>query len=765
MKQRIISLKLLSLSIFVALFSLIPLANATPDFEPVYNPKLEISKIAESINIDGNLSEAAWSKAVKASNFAERRPGDGTLPAVKTEVFITYDDEKLYVSFNCYDDPKSIRATMAQRDQYDSDDQVGIMLDTYGEASWAYQFWVNPYGVQKDLLWSSIGGEDEGFDLIWESAAQFTPEGYSVEIAIPFSSLRFPNKDVQSWKIDFGRSRPRESDYQYSWSAVNRDNDCWPCQWGTVEGIANVKSGKGVELLPTLIGYQSGQLNDINDPTTDFNNENVDGELSISGKYSISSDLLVEGAYNPDFSQIEADAAQIDVNSAFALFYPERRPYFQEGSDLFRTLFNSFYTRTINDPQFTGKFTGRMSNNSFVFLTALDENTAYIIPFDQTSGFVFPGKSLVNVFRGLHTYGDNSQLGLLVSDRRFENDGSNSVIAIDGDIRFTQTLSADFQFIGTHVDEGENLDITSNFDGVTFDNGTKTAVFDGESFYGHAFITRLKRFGRSFVLLTDYNQVSPSYRTEIGFDPTINYRNASTFIGYNFYPQKGLVNQIRPQMYVSKRWGFDGKMRNEGLNLETYGRLNFAQTEFTVGAYYYSENWRGKRFDNLWQGRIQTEAQLSNALGAGLEVIYGTSFARFATDTDGSLGVRSNETSVHTYFTIKPVDRIIIEPDINYIRSTDVISGEELFDGYIARSRIRYQANKELSLRLVVQYNDFEEQWDIDPLLTYRISPFTVFYLGSTLDYRNYTVGPNDEKDLSLSARQFFMKLQYSFQI
>jgi hypothetical protein len=265
--------------------------------------------------------------------------------------------------------------------------------------------------------------------------------------------------------------------------------------------------------------------------------------------------------------------------------------------------------------------------------------------------------------------------------------------------------------------------------------------------------------------LLDYNQVSPTYRTQVGFDPTINYRNASSFIGYNFYPQSGLLNQIRPQIYATKRWGFDGQMRSEGVNLETFGRMNYAQTQFTVGAYYYSENWRGKKFENLWTGRIFTESQLSNALGIGLDVHYGQSFARFAQDTDGSLGVKSNETSVHAYFTIKPIDRLIIEPDIDYIRNTDAATGEEIFDGYIARSRLRYQANKELSLRLVVQYNDFSEQWDIDPLLTYRVSPFTVFYLGSTLDYRNYNIGPNDQKDLTLSSRQFFMKLQYSFQI
>ena len=118
-------------------------------------------------------------------------------------MYITYDNENLYVAFDCHDDPADIRATMCQRDQFYGDDAVCLLIDTYGDAAWAYEFFVNPYGVQKDYLWSSIGGEDRGYDLIWESAAQITETGYQVEMAIPFASLRFPNKDVQSWKMDF----------------------------------------------------------------------------------------------------------------------------------------------------------------------------------------------------------------------------------------------------------------------------------------------------------------------------------------------------------------------------------------------------------------------------------------------------------------------------------------------------------------------------------------------------------------------------------
>ena len=168
---------------------------------------------------------------------------------------ITYDDKNLYVAFVCTDDPSAVRATMCQRDQFQGDDAVVVLLDTYGDATWAYEFFVNPYGVQKDYLWTNIVGEDPGYDLVWNSAAQITPSGYQVEMSIPFSSIRFPNRDVQTWKMDFWRSHPRESYHQYSWAAYDRNEQCWPCQWGTVNGIRNVRPGKGIEILPSMVAY------------------------------------------------------------------------------------------------------------------------------------------------------------------------------------------------------------------------------------------------------------------------------------------------------------------------------------------------------------------------------------------------------------------------------------------------------------------------------------------------------------------------------
>ncbi|RKX26016.1 MAG: hypothetical protein DRP45_04560, partial [Candidatus Zixiibacteriota bacterium] len=193
------------------LFAVIAQAVQADDtFVPVYHPSMNVTKAAGDISIDGKLDDPGWQGAARADNFAEHNPGDQTKPPVETIAYITYDDGNLYVSFICYDDPSTIRASLCERGRLWNDDNVGFFLDTYGDAAWAYTLNVNPYGVQADAMWTPTG-QDGGFDLIWESAGMITDSGYQVEMAIPFAALRFPNKDIQTWRVDFWRNHPRES--------------------------------------------------------------------------------------------------------------------------------------------------------------------------------------------------------------------------------------------------------------------------------------------------------------------------------------------------------------------------------------------------------------------------------------------------------------------------------------------------------------------------------------------------------------------------
>jgi len=766
------------------LLSAVTLAN--PTFEPVFNPKLDISRAVSEIKVDGRLDDAAWQSAARVTDFVERFPGDNIEPQVRTEAMVTYDDDHLYVAFVCVDDPSSIRATMCQRDLYSGDDEVIFLLDTYGEAAWAYEFQVNPYGVQKDYLWTKTRGDDRGFDLIWESAAHINDSGYTVEMAIPFSSMRFPSNDVQTWRMDFMRAHPRESYRQYSWSPNTHDDQCWPCQWGTVSGIAGVRPGKGVEVLPAFVSSQAGEWQS---DSAGFVNEDIMGEPSVGAKYSISSDVTAELTLNPDFSQIEADAAQIDVNSTVALFYPERRPFFQEGSDLFITLFNSFYTRMVNDPTFAAKTTARWSKFSVAYTLARDENSPYSIPVEERGWTPIIGNSTVNVVRGLGNVGNGSTVGFLLSHRDYQYDGTGAILAADGEFRLNRNYSFVGQAIASHTKEPVITDPALadkyGLPSGTFDDGSYTVDLDGETYWGTAFITEFRRRSRHWNFTIDYNQLTPTYRTQIGYDPWNDQKNIFAFTTYNFRPASGLFERISPQVGIDRRWSFgagDADVVRKWAHWQANvgANLRWAQTFVGVGYFRGSERWFGTEYEGLWTANLDWFSQPFDKLGYNFSLSFGEGTAVFA-DAMGK------ELNVSGGLDLKPIDRLIIEPSLNYSRSKHVDTDAELYRELIGRARFRLQVNPRFSVRLVVQYDDYDlnifagepdyyhvsgRTWEFDPLLTYRINSFSMLYFGSTHDLTDFGV-PTGGFNLPDSApskwrqseRHFFMKLQYLFQI
>jgi len=752
-------------SICLALLLVGPAATANPTFTPVFNPKLETSRATGEIRVDGQLDDAVWSTAKRAGNFVERYPGDNTEPSVKTDVLVTYDNDHLYVAFACYDDPALIRATMTQRDQYGGDDEVVVTLDTYGDAAWAYEFRVNPYGIQKDLLWTKTLGENQGYDLVWESAAHINDSGYTVEIAIPFASLRFPNRDVQSWRMDFQRGHPRESFRLYSWSPNTHDEQCWPCQWGTVNGISGVQPGKGVEILPAFVSSQASRRSAASDKLV---NDDIMGEPSLGAKYSISSAVTAEATLNPDFSQIEADAAQIDVNSTIALFYPERRPFFQEGSDLFITPFNSFYTRMVNDPTFAAKTTARWNKFSLAYTLARDENSPYSIPVEEGGWTPVIGKSTVNVVRGLGNIGNGSTLGLLVSHRAYENDGAGVILSGDGEIKLNRNYSIVGQGIISYSKEPTITDSILidryGLPGGRFDQGKYTVDLDGEKYWGTAFITEFRRRSRNWNFTIDYNQLTPTYRTQVGYDPWNDQKNCFVFTTYNFRPKSGLFERISPQAGFDRRWNF-GAGESEVLRKWAHAQANvsanlrWAQTFVGVGYQGGSERWFGSEYEGIWSANFDWFSQPFDKLGYNLSVRYGVGAAIDAE-------AKGRETNLSAGLELKPIDRLVIEPSFNYARSISTSEDRSVFyRGYIVRARTRFQATQALSVRLVTQYNDFRERWEVDPLLTYRLSPFSVLYVGSTYDYDNFMNQLTGRTDYKLTSRHFFLKLQYLFQV
>ncbi|UCE17884.1 MAG: carbohydrate binding family 9 domain-containing protein, partial [Gemmatimonadota bacterium] len=450
---------------------------------PPVDVEIWVPKLQGWIHVDGRLGDEGWVQAARLETFFETEPGDNVEPSVETKVWMTYDDHTLYIGFHCYDDPTTIRATLSDRDQFRADDIIFIILDTFQNYQTGYQLGVNPYGLQVDIL-RNMEEQDGTFDIVWHSAGRIVDDGWVAEMAIPFKSLRFPNREEQEWGFHCIRLRPRESLEEISWPSRDRDNPCFLCQAAVLKGIRGVNAGRNMEILPYALSFQAGSLEDSDDPESPFQNEDVDGAIGFNFKYGLTSDLTLDFAYNPDFSQVESDVAQIDINTPFALFYPEKRPFFLEGNDIFSSQIHAVYTRTINDPILAAKLTGRVNETSIGYILAKDERSPFIVPFQEQSDFV-PSSvtSVSNVFRLKHDVWEDSFLGAMVTNREVGS-GYNRVAGVDASIRFFSDYRITVQALQSWTQEPPDTSLYENGDTLRFDEGRYSAKFDGEEFQG-----------------------------------------------------------------------------------------------------------------------------------------------------------------------------------------------------------------------------------------------------------------------------------------
>ncbi|TFB13834.1 hypothetical protein E3V33_00695 [Candidatus Marinimicrobia bacterium MT.SAG.4] len=731
-----------------------PDTDSKNKFIPNIQPILTVEKTTGSIIIDGDLSDAGWIGASQATNFTQTEPIDMVKPQANTVAYITYDDDNLYIALIALDDdPSSIRSSLRDRDRIFSDDLVGFILDTYGDASWAYEIFANAYGIQGDLRWTQRG-EDSSFDIVFESEGKITADGYQVEFAIPFASLRFPDKEVQDWKITFWRIRPRESREEYSWAAISKNDPNFLGQFGSLEGIENIKPGKSIEILPSINSSQAG-FRDVDDSNSSFQNEDVKGDASIGFRYGISSNASIEGTINPDFSQVESDVAQIDVNNTFALFFPERRPFFQEGSDLFKSWYNIVYTRTLNDPSFATKFTNRTNKVSYAYIGAVDEKSPLIIPGEEGSHIITDlGKSYSNILRVRRSFNDDSYFGLFAVDRRIEGGGSGSNLSFDSNIRFKKIYNVELQGVFSNTSEVNDTTLSEGLNQTYFDNGKHTVGLDGESFNGNAVYASVERHARGWFFDFDYWHQSPTYRADNGFQTESSKRRMSFSNRYSFYPKNSFFVQIQPGLNLIRIWNWEGIIKDNAIGPRLFLRMKGQTTAF-ISYNYGPETFKGRKFTDQQNFYSELFTNFSNVIGGGAWMFRARTLARFEDPV-----ISADVLSIGINGTIKPFDRLVIEPRFNHFSLKDT-DGNELSSGYVFRTRTDYQFTREFFFRLVVQYNDFSQRLDIEPLLTYKINPFSQFFIGST----HGSVDNLDNGNFVQADRQYFMKFQYLFRI
>lgn len=719
-------------------------------FAPNDKPVLSVFRSAGQIKIDGDMSDAGWQGAARAIGFSEHFPESRAKPAVETQVLVTYDDDNVYFGFVCSDDPASVRYSLRDRDEIFDGDYIGILMDTYGDASWAYELFVNPLGCQGDLRMLSSGEEDVSFDIVFHSKGRLTERGYQVEIAIPFSSLRFPKKEKQEWKATFWRNRPRSSRERYTWAGIDRSNPCFMCQWGTLTGIENVRAGRNFELLPSVISYQTTHLRDPWDPYSGLVDDDIKGEVALNARYIVSSNMTADVTYNPDFSQIESDAAQIDANNPYALYYPEKRPFFQEGSDLFGTYINAVYTRTINDPLFAAKLTGRLNRTAIGYIGARDRKTPQVLPFEENSEQLMVGKSYSNILRVKQTVLEDSYVGALLTDHRLDSDGAGTMLGADGSLRFLQNYRVRLGAFASRTVEPNDTALTAWVYPPTFERGAHTSAFDGESYWGHALYLAFAREAEVWNSNLAYNELSPTFRVDNGYLDRNDRRIFEFWNGLTLRPESPLIDEIDPSLDIARVWNCAGQRKDEWIAPELL-ILFKRQTQIKLSYLWSRETYRDLYFPGIRRGGISIESNFSKPVSLSFGITHGRFVARLVDPP-----VLGRGTNYEASATLQIWQRLVIRPSLEYSK-LDFPDGTEIYSGFVTRTRVNYQFSREWFLRLVVQYNDFDRSVSLEPLLSYKMNPFTIFYLGSSHGLQE----PGGDGDWTNTGHQYFLKLQY----
>lgn len=711
---------------------------------------LDIPRTASAVSVDAIMDEAAWQAARRVTLPFESWPAENIPARAETEAFITYDDANLYVAIIAHDpDPSKIRAYLSDRDGMFQDDFVGVVLDTFNDERRGFEFFVNPLGVQGDLFIDDInGGEDPSYDAIWDAAGRITEDGYVVEMAIPFRSLRFRSGgESQVWGIEFVRIYPRGERHQFRAYRANRDLACYLCEFQKYRGFAGIESGSNVEITPTITAFGTERRPDYRAP---FDERETDVEPGLDVSWSITPNVILNATLNPDFSQVEADAAQLDVNNQFALFFEERRPFFLEGQDIFDDEFDLVYTRNIADPDYGAKVTGKEGGHAFGAFITDDQLTNLIFPGAQGNDFEsFEFHSRNAAARYRYDLGSNSAVGVLATKR--EGSGySNSVYAVDSLYRITPSdrITAEFSASRTQYPS------------------TIVAEFDQPEgmFTDDAWHLGYERGVREYNLYANYNNVGENFRADLGFVPRVGYETAMLGGGYNWFGEED-------DWYRRLRWNgdYDVTFSADGQELEreveTYFSFNGElQSYVELGMIRRRQFFEGVTYYQTLRS-LYAEMKPSGAFAGGIYLRHGDAID-FANARPGRM------LQIEPWLDLRIGQHLAVNIDYRY--QTLDVAGGELFTARITELRSTWQFSTRMSVRWITQLRDVERDaalyvdavdsrsrdWANQVLFSYKVNPRTLLFAGFSDGYESVADDPYEQQ-----ARTVFLKLSYAWQL
>lgn len=712
-----------------------------------------IPRLQGDIVIDGRADEAAWQGALVQEIGYEIQPGDNIPAPVRTTVRIGYTEDALYLAFDARDpDPAAIRAHLLDRDTAFNDDWVGVFLDTFNDNRRGYELMINPLGVQSDLIrdeTNSSNQEDPSWDGLWQSAGRLTADGYEVEIRIPFATLRFPsNGGDQRWGMVLFRNYPRDKRHQLSSRPVPRASNCFQCEWGKYDGMAGVRQGRNLEVVPTLT---LGATQTRAAAGTPWSGTERSFEPGIDVSWAPSPAMTLNATINPDFSQVETDQLQLDINSSFALFYQEKRPFFLEGADYFNGPFDVLYTRQIADPDFGLRITGRTGSGAYGALVARDATTVLLVPGVQGSGFQqLDQKANVAVGRYRHDMNPNLSIGVIGTFRSGE-DYANHVVGID--TRWQQ---------GAHTFSAQVLHSQSRYPAAIV-AGYAGELGSDPSPTGNAWQVNYRFSNRNWSAVLEHVAIDPGFRADLGFIGQVGYDKTTLGGGHTWYRDGQSIYRIQ----LSGDWDITHRYDGELLEREIEVELEASgpkQSHFGISSMARVRDWQGTLFHeynlNLYgsfrpTGNLQLGTYMN--IGRFIDLQAARTGHKTLLGTFGNAGI-GRGLALEWDFSRQ---RLWRDGGTAFSASVLNVGGSWQFD---PRQRLRLtlqgshvRRNQALYLTPV---NQVARDWAAQVVYSYKIDPRTALYAGAS--YGAFM--DDDHPELFGDTRNVFLKLSYGWQ-
>ena len=734
--------------------------------KPVTVPKFSASPI-----IDGKVDEEIWKQAAVFKDLIQTSPGDNVAASKPTEVYIGYDEKNFYVAFKCWDEKDKIRATITQRDGVFGEDNVRFWLDTYDDQRRSYVFGFNPLGIQQDGIITEGQGQDYSVDVVMESKGVIEDWGWSVEVKIPFKSLRYTAGKGKSWGFNVARNIDRLNDEFDSWVPLPRGVPGFLNKFGKITGLDEIKTERTLEIIPTVTLKETGKRVS----PTKFSNPAIEPDFGFTAKFSITPNITLDAAYNPDFADTEADAPVVEANQRFPIFFSEKRPFFLEGVDIFRTPIQAVYTRRVENPDVALKLTGKIGKNSFGIFGAIDD--PLFNPQDK--------KAYVGVIRLKRDIGPESSIGFLATTYNYP-EKHNQLAGFDG--RWKINTSSEFraQVLGS---SSKNFFYDPNTDNAYYQTGNGVS-------YNYQYSFNAKNYGWGFGGAGTSNR----FRADMGFTRRTNSMQNFVFGNLNSDPTpKAFI--IRKNLNVSfgVRNDFAGRFQGWGmdanLNLSVKGNTQMGGG-FSIGPEKIYEDEFGARRNagqtGAFFGLPSREAFQYGGFAfffkqINKRIALSSNFSLFKNSFDFDFGggrrfprvspvailLGQNApldpgTGTSLDFSLngdfKPTDKLSL--DLGYSKSSLRRDDTELlaYDANIFSLRSAYQFSRFVNIKARIDYNTLNSRIFGQYTFGWTPSPGKALYIGynDNYTYKGYAFGQQQTGFLQLN-RTFFIKLSYLF--